>query len=104
MQIQQKPSFPIGGGLDFRINDRWDINLETTIRFFDSDKLDGYISGEKMDAYYYTSLGLGYSFGKAKEGGKMNIETEPNILAIYGDSIPIEIKGTFLNPITRRLL
>ena len=88
-------SFPTGAGIDFRINDRWDINLETTIRWFDSDKLDGYISGEKMDAYYYTSLGLGYSFGKAKEGGKMNIETEPNMLAIHGDSIPIEIKGTF---------
>ena len=46
------------------------------------------------DAYWYTSLGLGFSFGKSK-GPKMNIETEPNILALHGDSIPVEIKGSF---------
>ncbi len=39
-------------------------------------------------------LGIGFSFGKSK-GPKMNIETEPTILALHGDSIPVEIKGTF---------
>ena len=43
---------PTGIGVDFRLNNRWDINFETTIRWFDSDKLDGYKSGEKNDAYY----------------------------------------------------
>ncbi|MCD4789307.1 MAG: outer membrane beta-barrel protein [Bacteroidales bacterium] len=86
---------PTGIGIDFRLNDHWDINLESTIRWFDSDKLDGYISGEKNDAYYFTSLGLGYSFGKGKTGTKMQIETEPCILALHGDSIPVEIKGSF---------
>ncbi|MCD4683012.1 MAG: porin family protein, partial [Bacteroidales bacterium] len=85
---------PLGIGIDFRISDHWDINFESTIRLFDSDKLDGIIAGEKNDAYYYTSLGLGYSFGKSK-GPKMQIETEPSILAVHGDSIPIEIRGTF---------
>jgi len=86
---------PTGIGVDFRINNRWDANFETTIRWFDSDKLDGYKSGSKNDAYYFTSVGLGYSFWKPKEGGKMRIETEPSLLALHGDSIPIEIKGTF---------
>jgi tetratricopeptide (TPR) repeat protein len=86
---------PTGVGVDFRLSNRWDINFETTIRWFDSDKLDGYISGEKNDAYFYTSLGLGYSFWRPSAGAKMQIETEPNILAIYGDSIPVEIKGSF---------
>jgi tetratricopeptide (TPR) repeat protein len=85
---------PTGIGVDFRINNRWDINFESTIRWFDSDKLDGYKSGEKNDAYYYTSLGLGYSFWQPK-GCDIRIETEQNILALHGDSIPIEIKGTF---------
>ncbi|MCD4666021.1 MAG: porin family protein, partial [Bacteroidales bacterium] len=85
---------PTGLGVDFRLSDRWDINFETTIRWFDSDKLDGIVAGEHNDAYYYSSLGLGYSFGKSK-GPKMEIETEPNILALVGDSIPIEIKGSF---------
>ncbi|NOX46903.1 MAG: outer membrane beta-barrel protein, partial [Chlorobi bacterium] len=56
---------PTGIGADIRLNDRWDINLESTIRWFDSDKLDGYISGQKNDAYFYTSVGVGYSFIKA---------------------------------------
>ena len=86
---------PTGGGVDIRINNRWDINLETTIRWFDSDKLDGYISGQKNDAYFFTSAGVGYSFWRTKKGPKMQIETEPSMLALHGDSIPIEIKGTF---------
>ncbi len=85
---------PTGIGVDFRLNNRWDINFETTIRWYDSDKLDGYKSGEKNDAYYYTSLGLGYSFWQPK-GCDMKIETEPSILALHGDSIPIEINGKF---------
>jgi tetratricopeptide (TPR) repeat protein len=85
---------PTGIGVDFRINDRWDINFETTIRWFDSDKLDGYKSGEKNDAYYFTTLGLGYSFWQPK-GCDIRIETEPTILVLHGDSIPIEVKGTF---------
>lgn len=86
---------PTGAGIDFRINDRWDINLESTIRWMDSDKLDGYKSGEKNDAYFYTSAGLGYSFWQGGKGPKMHIETEPAMLALHGDSIPIEVKGTF---------
>ncbi len=85
---------PTGIGADIRLNDRWDINLESTIRWFDSDKLDGYISGQKNDAYFYTSVGVGYSFIKAGSGKKIEVDTEPNMLTLYGDSIPIEIKGT----------
>ncbi|MCB0806378.1 MAG: outer membrane beta-barrel protein [Bacteroidales bacterium] len=94
--------YPVGIGVDFRINNRWDINFESTLRLFDSDKLDGYISGNKNDAYYYTSLGVGYSFWRPSSGGKMDIETEPTILALHGDSIPIEIKGKFPDSYNKR--
>ncbi len=93
---------PTGAGVDIRLNNRWDINLETTIRWFDSDKLDGYEAGEKRDAYFYTSLGLGYSFWRPSSGAKMQIETEPSMLAIHGDSIPIEIKGSFPESYNKR--
>jgi tetratricopeptide (TPR) repeat protein len=86
---------PTGIGVDFRINNRWDANFETTIRWFDSDKLDGYKSGSKNDAYYFTSVGVGYSFNLGKPSAKMRIETEPSLLALHGDSIPIEVKGNF---------
>jgi Flp pilus assembly protein TadD len=85
---------PVGGGIDFRLNNRWDINLETTLKLVDGDKLDGYVSGEDTDGYFYTSVGVGYSFGKGAKV-KMDIETEPTILALHGDSIPIEVKGSF---------
>lgn len=92
---------PTGAGVDIRLNNRWDINLETTIRWFDSDKLDGYISGQQNDAYFFTSLGVGYSFWHPK-GPKMQIETEPTLLALHGDSIPVEIKGTFPESFNKR--
>lgn len=87
-------TIPIGGGIDFRLSNRWDLNLETTLRVIDGDKLDGYESGENTDAFFYTSLGLGYSFWKPRSGAKMQIETEPAVLALNGDSIPVEIHGT----------
>ncbi|MEZ5082488.1 MAG: hypothetical protein R2750_03420 [Bacteroidales bacterium] len=93
---------PVGGGLDFRLNNRWDINLETTLRLVDGDKLDGYVSGENTDGFFYTSVGVGYSFWRPKSGPKMKIETEPSMLALHGDSIPIEIKGSFPDAYNKR--
>lgn len=87
-------TIPVGGGIDFRLSNRWDINLETTFRVIDGDKLDGYESGENTDAFFYTSVGLGYSFWRPRAGAKMQIETEPAVLALQGDSIPVEIRGT----------
>jgi tetratricopeptide (TPR) repeat protein len=100
---------PVGIGVDFRLNDRWDINLETTLRLLDGDKLDGYVGSNETniwgnavsDGYYYTSLGVGYSFWKTEPKAKMKIETEPALLALHGDSIPIEIKGTFPGAYTK---
>ncbi len=86
---------PAGLGIDFRLSNRWDINLESTLRIIDGDKLDGYVSGENTDAFFYTSAGIGYSFWRPSSGAKMQIETEPAILALHGDSIPVTIRGTF---------
>lgn len=85
---------PTGVGVDFKLSNRWDVNLETTIRWFDSDKLDGLIAGNQNDAYYFTSLGLSYNFWRPKEKCAIKLETDQSILALYGDSIPIEVKGT----------
>ncbi|RLD57092.1 MAG: hypothetical protein DRJ05_10285, partial [Bacteroidetes bacterium] len=92
---------PVGGGIDIRLNDRWDVNLETTLRLVDGDKLDGWVGGENTDGFFYTSVGLGYSFGKGGGGKKVKIETEPDMLALYGDSIPVQIKGTIPEPFNK---
>lgn len=85
---------PTGVGANFKFNNRWDLNLETTIRWFDSDKLDGLISGEKNDAYYFTSLGLSYNFWRPKERGKIEINTDTVLLVLHGDSIPMSVNAT----------
>ena len=59
--------FPIGLGLDFKIDDRWFINLESVLRFTNVDKIDAKESGNHRDAYYYTSVGVSYNFDFKKK-------------------------------------
>jgi hypothetical protein len=76
--------FPMGAGLDIKLADRWYMNLETVLRLSDSDKLDAIESGGHNDAYYYTSLGLSFNFGK-------RLKKEPEI-------VPDEIAETPADP------
>lgn len=52
-----------GLGLDFRLNGRLNLQLESTNRVMDSDMLDGRATGYPLDFYNYTSVGLTYNFG-----------------------------------------
>lgn len=77
-----RPNFfilPIGAGLDIKLSRRWYLNLETVLRLSDSDKLDAVESGNKKDAYYYTSIGLSYNFWEKKKREK--IDVPPEIIA-----------------------
>lgn len=58
--------WPVGAGLDIKLAKKWYVNLESVLRFTNSDKLDAVVSGSKKDAYYYTSLGLSFNFGSKK--------------------------------------
>ncbi len=53
--------FPIGGGVNYKLNDKFNIELEVSSRFIQSDKLDGRVSW-KNDKYIFFSLGLTYKF------------------------------------------
>ncbi len=57
---------PFGMGANFRVNDRWSINLEGTLRPVNSDVLDGNSGGYPFDFYSYNFVGVTYNFG-AKE-------------------------------------
>lgn len=59
-------AIPIGLGIDFRLTERWFINLEGGFRSTFTDKLDGQEKGSANDPYYYSSLGISYNF-KSKE-------------------------------------
>lgn len=52
-----------GLGIDLRVADRWNIQLESMNRIMDSDMLDGVKSGYALDNYNYTSIGVTYKFG-----------------------------------------
>jgi len=56
-----------GLGCDFRVNDRFNIQLESTNRVMDSDVLDGFQMSYPLDTYNYTSLGFTYKFGYNKK-------------------------------------
>lgn len=64
-------AIPIGGGLDFKLADRWYLNLETALRITNTDKLDAIDSGSHNDAYYYTSLGLSFNFSRKQPKEKI---------------------------------
>lgn len=65
-----------GMGLNFNVNNNWDIQLETSNRMMDSDMLDGQISGYPLDVYNYTSVGVTYRFGFLKQRNNEEVITE----------------------------
>jgi hypothetical protein len=61
-----EPVIPFGVGVDFRLNDHWDINVEGTLRPVRSDKLDANEGGFPFDFYSYNFVGVTYNFGRIK--------------------------------------
>lgn len=59
-------AIPFGLGVDFKLAERWYVNLEVGMRSTFTDKLDGQEKGSANDPYYYASLGLSYNFKKRK--------------------------------------
>lgn len=56
---------PVGLGLKYKISNKFDVYLESTLRLLFSDKLDAYVRPYNFnDKYGYTSIGLIYRFGK----------------------------------------
>lgn len=54
---------PFGAGLMYRINNRFDVGVESILRFSASDRLDNILTGATNDRYLYTSLNISYKFG-----------------------------------------
>ena len=51
---------PLGAGVNYRINDRWGINLGGTLRTVFNDDVDVWHDGFKYDQIFSTSLGITY--------------------------------------------
>ena len=60
---------PVGVGFDFLLVKNLKLNIDASIRFVNTDKLDAYVNHKTGidDMYGYTSVGLTYTFGKKKK-------------------------------------
>jgi outer membrane protein OmpA-like peptidoglycan-associated protein len=54
---------PLGIGVMYRINNRFDVGVESVVRFSSSDQLDNILTGTTNDRYLFTSLNVGIKFG-----------------------------------------
>ena len=59
-----------GIGFNFRINDHFNVNVESVNRAMNSDDMDGWVGGFKYDIYNYSSIGISYKFGAKKSSKK----------------------------------
>lgn len=57
---------PFGIGADVRLNDKWEVNFEASLRPVNSDLLDANEGGFQYDFYSYNFIGITYKFTKRK--------------------------------------
>ncbi|MGM0566092.1 MAG: outer membrane protein [Bacteroidota bacterium] len=77
LEMTSEGFIPAGGGISFRVNDNFDLNLESTMRIVNSDDLDAAPpNGSKYDMYSFTSLGLTYKFGGKQTESRKRSEEE----------------------------
>ncbi|MBK6963858.1 MAG: outer membrane beta-barrel protein [Bacteroidales bacterium] len=93
---------PVGAGFNFRLAEKWDLNLEYNERFIFKDDLDLVESNSKNDAYASLMLGVTYKFlpsanlkSMAKDYGLVKYETTPDPLVKEGDTVCVNVKVTF---------
>ncbi|MDZ7743857.1 MAG: tetratricopeptide repeat protein [Bacteroidota bacterium] len=96
---------PVGLGFSYAIAEKWDLNLDYTFKFADSDIVDGVVAGAeaiKQDMFSYTGFGVTYKMGAGTSLNKMqsdfenvSLEATPKVLVEKGDMVEVTIKGSF---------
>jgi tetratricopeptide (TPR) repeat protein len=94
---------PVGLDLGFNVNPKWDLYMDYTFNFVDSDLLDAYGYGTKMmkkDMYSNLNIGARYKFGAsgakkmAKNFDQVLVEASPSVMVEKGDSVVVTVRGT----------
>ncbi|HSG68684.1 MAG TPA: tetratricopeptide repeat protein [Bacteroidales bacterium] len=97
-------AYPVGLDFDFILSDHWNINVNTSMKFSDTDGMDAYAhatAAVKRDFWHYTGIGLTYKFGQggikqmAKDFDDIKWEATPNPLEVHGDVVKVTITGDF---------
>ncbi|MCF8228254.1 MAG: tetratricopeptide repeat protein [Bacteroidales bacterium] len=96
---------PVGIGFSYAIAEKWDLNLDYTFKFADSDIVDGHVAGAeaiKQDMFSYTGIGVTYKIGAGASLNKMQkdfdqitLKTTPEVLVEKGEMVEVTIEGTF---------
>ena len=60
-------TLPLGIGFNYKLTKNFIVNIETSFRNSNSDKIDTYEGGSRKDRYQYSSVGLTYKFNFVKE-------------------------------------
>ena len=86
-----------GAGFNFRLANRWAMQMQMVFRVASTDALDGYIENYPYDVYNYTSLGFVYKFGYRKKV-KIKEEMIPETTSL---PLPLVVPedSTFMNEI-----
>lgn len=80
-------NFPIGGGIDFKINDDVAITLMSAYNYSTADNLDGIsVIGDKPknDAFLFNSIGVKFNFPSLDTDGDGITDKEDNCPAMAG--------------------
>lgn len=91
-----EPVIPFGLGLDFNLGYHWNVNVEGTLRFVNSDVLDGKEGGFEYDFYSYDFIGVTYKF-KKKRKKKPDLPPED----LIAEEEPLEYKRPVEDPTPR---
>ncbi|MCF8218139.1 MAG: hypothetical protein K9J21_04075 [Bacteroidales bacterium] len=66
--LKSELRIPYGAGVKWYLGERFNVTLNTTFNWVNSDNLDATTGGTKVNDYYsYTSLGFHYKFGEKQE-------------------------------------
>ncbi|MFM1931883.1 MAG: hypothetical protein RL226_1186, partial [Bacteroidota bacterium] len=78
-------NFPVGAGLDVRLNDTWSVSLMTSYNYYMNDRLDNANYGGQLnwhDQTLWTTVGLKFSFPRLdrdKDGVRNKFDRCPEI-------------------------
>jgi OOP family OmpA-OmpF porin len=82
---------PVGLGAKYRINKKFDIGLESTFHFINTDKFDGVVAGNAKDVYQYTDVTFTYKIGE--KTNSMDWINPIQVLAMKQDSLATKVNG-----------
>lgn len=58
--------FPLSCGIELRLSERWNMDLNASVNFLRTDNFDGYRRGVDFDYYGTLGVGISYNIGKSK--------------------------------------